>query len=141
MVLTEAEYQALIITEIGDDASTTLAINVPIYWSMRDGVADLALRYLYVKRDALLLMIGTLRGMVDVTSDGDSVKNSQQVTNLRLLLSLLDEQIAGATESGGASAAAGELTKTAPIMAPVGYNDSNAAIYRGSPYQARRRRL
>lgn len=140
MALTEAEYIAQIITELGDDAAGTLAINVPIYWGMRDTIADLALRYLIVKRDAIILLIGTLRKAVDLTSDGDTVKLSQQITNLRTLLELLDSELAGASSSSGASAAAGELSQTAPIMPPTGYNDSNAAVYRGSPYQSRRRR-
>jgi hypothetical protein len=138
--MTEAEYIALIITEIGDNVAGTLATNVPIYWSMRSAYADLALRYLIVKRDAIILMIGTLRKAVDVTSDGDTVKLSQQITNLRTLLELLDGELAGASSSSGASAAAGELTKAAPIMPPTGYNDSNAAVYRGSVYASRRRR-
>lgn len=140
MALTEAEYQALIITEIGDDDAATLATTVPLYWSRRSGVADLESRYQAVKRDALILMLGTVRGLVDMSSGGDSIKLSQKLTNLRTMLEILDEQIAQASGAAGASAAAGELTQTAPILPPTGSFDSNAGVYRGSPYQTRRRR-
>lgn len=140
MALTEAEYQTLIITEIGDDDAGTLAATVPLYWSRRSGVADLESRYLVTKRDAIVLMLGTVRDLVDMSSGGDSVKLSQKLSNLRTLLELLDEQIAQAAGASGAAAAAGELTQTAPILPPTGSFDSNAGVYRGSPYQSRRRR-
>jgi hypothetical protein len=140
MALTEAEYQALIITEVGDDTTGTLATNVPVYWSMRDTIADLALRYLYVKRDAIILMMGKLRDLVDMSSGGDSIKLSQQITNLRTLLEVLESQLEQVSQTGGASAAAGQLTQTAPILPPPGAFDANSQDYRGNVYLNRRRR-
>jgi hypothetical protein len=141
MTLTDEQYQQMIIAEVGDDAQHTLESAVPLYWDRRSGIADLELRYLIVKRDAIVLMLGRLRGSVDLTSGGDSAKMSQAFDHLLSMLAEVDDQIAQASGSAGAAAAAGELTQTAPIMPPFGsLVDANSAAYRGSPYQARRRR-
>jgi hypothetical protein len=83
--VTEAEYIALVITELGDDTSGTLATNVPLYWTRRSVVTDLELRYLLVKRDAIDLLLGSLRDAIDRDSGGDSIKESQAFDHLLVL--------------------------------------------------------
>ena len=140
MTLTDVQYQALIIVEVGDDAGSSLAFSVPLYWERHRGIADPELRYLDAKRDAIDLLLGPAKDQVDVTSDGDTAKLDQRWKHLLEMRNLVNDLILQASSQSDVGAAAGALTTTAPIMAPIGALDSNAAAYRGSPYVTRRRR-
>lgn len=141
MALTEAQYQQLIVAEVGDDSAGALASTVPIYWLRYADVADLESRFLYAKLAAIDLMLGRVRGQVTIRDgDGASVDLNKRFDHLITMRETVQAQIDILTASGSAGAAAGELTKTAPIMPPVGAFDSNSADYRGSPYMRRRLR-
>jgi hypothetical protein len=139
MTLSDVQYQALAIDEIGDDASSTLATAVPLYWARWSAIADLELRFLYVKRDAIDRLLGPAKDAIDIVSDGDSVKLDQRFTHLLALRRVVETLIDQASTRSNVRPAAGELTQTAPIMAPAGAFDSNHADYRGNVYARRRR--
>lgn len=139
--LSEQEYQDLIVAEVGDDASGVLALNVPLYWARRDGITDLEARFLSVKRDAILLMLGRVRARVNVQGLGFSRSDDQLTTHLQDMLATVDAAIALGGSVANAGGATGELTTTAPIVPPDGsFVDANDRAYRGDAYRRRARR-
>jgi hypothetical protein len=140
--LTEQEYQQLIVAEVGDDSTRTLASTVGVYWRRYDAYTDLEVRYLHVKLAAVDLMLGRVRGQVTIRDgDGASVDLNKLFDHLATMRETVQAQIdigvgAGSAASGGAI---GVLTKTAPIMPPAGsLLDANDPAYRGDPYRPRR---
>lgn len=142
MALTDAQYQQLIVAEVGDDAQSTLASTVPVYWVRYSGIADLEARFLYAKLAAIDLMLGRVRGQVTIRDgDGASVDLNKLFDHLTTMRETVQTQIEGASQAGSASSAAGDLTTTAPIMPPAGSRiDANDRAYRGDPYRRRFRR-
>lgn len=141
--LTEQEYQDLIVAEVGDDARSTLASTIGVYWRRHDGYTDLDVRYLHVKLAAVDLMLGRVRGQVTIRDgDGASVDLNKLFDHLTAMRETVQAQIAsGVASSGGASSGGGIglLTKTAPQMPPAGsLLDANDTAYRGDPYRPRR---
>lgn len=142
-ILSEQQYQDLIIAEVGDDAAASLASTVPLYWLRRSGIADLDLRYLYAKRDAIDLMLGKVRGLVKIVGvDGASVDAHQLTLHLQELRIVVEHQIVELAQLASSGGVAGVLTTTAPIMPPTtSPYDANDGAYRGSTYRVSRRRL
>lgn len=142
--LTEQEYQDLIVAEVGDDAASTLASTVGVYWRRYDGYTDLETRYLQVKLAAIDLMLGRVRKQVDFRDPaGISASAHQLFTHLTQMRDIVQDQIdsgAGVASSGAAAGGGiGLLTKTAPQMPPAGsLLDANDTAYRGDPYRPRR---
>lgn len=139
--LSDQQYQDLIVAEVGDDAAGTLALNVPLYWARRDGITDLETRHLYVKRDAINLMLGRVRGQVRIVGvGGASIDAHQLTTHLQDMRAAVQTLIDTGIDAASAGGAAGELTTTAPIAPPDGsFVDANNRLYRGDPYERRRR--
>jgi|GEM_PF-3584673 hypothetical protein len=105
--LTEAEYVQIIIAEVGDDTQANLAAMVPLYWRRRDGVTDLETRALYVKRDAIVLLLGKVRAHIDLTGTGGaSIKQDQLTTHLQALFDQVHGQITQIESSGRAGVVA-----------------------------------
>jgi hypothetical protein len=115
--MTEDEYIALIITEIGGDTSDgLLAANLPTYWALHASVADLTLRALLTKIDGIRLLLGQTWRQVNFKAlDGATVNLSDMFEHLTKLLELAEGQAAAATSAAG-GIAIGALTTTAPIM-------------------------
>ncbi len=139
MPLTEEQYIALIIAAIGGDTEGgLLAAQLPTYWEeIRSNIDDLNARALFVKMDAIDLLLGQVaRSVTFRTSSGSSVNLSDLFDHFRQLRADLLTQITSALP--GAGGAVGELTTTAPIMRDnAGQPDPNARVYRGDPLRRR----
>lgn len=141
MALTEQQYIDLIVAEVGDDAASTLATTVPLYWGRHAGLADEA-RFLATKRDAIDVMLGRVRGQVRIVGvGGASIDAHQLTTHLQDMRALVQAQIESDTAASGAGGAVGALATPAPVPAPLGAFDANDRAYRGDPYRRTRRRL
>jgi hypothetical protein len=134
--LTPEQWQALIVTELG--SLQLVATNIATYWELATDAASDGERYLLAKRAALDLVLGQAANQVSFRAlDGSSVNLSDRFDHLVQLRALVQGVIdagAGAAQGGGAL---GEMTTTAPIIAPAGSLDANAQVYRGSPYNRR----
>ena len=143
MTVTDAQRKALIIAEIGDVATTlyptgVITENIDTLWDLWAFTAqnDPYLRDLYVKRESIELVLGALRGSVDVRISGDSdVKSSQLV---KTLMDMLDQTKKDLTKFSGSATgmAAGLITTVAPDSAPSNWGglDANFKGYGGDPY-------
>jgi len=132
MTLSDEQYQDLIIAFVGGDTEDgLLALNVPILWELRGTIADAAIRMLYVKIDAIDMLLGQAARQVTFrTSSGSSVALSDLFDHFKELRAACLSQIGGSAAGGGV--AIGTLTKTAPLMPPAtGELDPNAQRYRG----------
>lgn len=131
--MTEAEWIALIIAALGGDTEGgLLAAELPAYWeTVRADIADLNVRALFVKIDAIDLLLGQAARQVTFrTSSGSSVNLSDLFDHFLRLRGFFSAQLAAAAPGGGV--AIGTLTKTAPLMPPTsGEPDPNAQRYRG----------
>lgn len=133
--MTDAELQALIIAQVGDDAAGTLATQVPVLWAL---YADqpTALRMLLCRRDAISIMLARVRTQVSFRAlDGAAVNLSDLAKHLQAMYDQVEGQIAEAQRTGAAPLVA-ERTATAPIT-PTLPPDANDPRYRGSPYRNR----
>ena len=84
MPLSAAQYQNLIVLQVGDDAAGTLAANIGTLWLKNDDRTDDYARYLYSKRDAIDVMLGRVRAQVDFKAlDGASVNLTDLTANFR----------------------------------------------------------
>lgn len=140
MALTAEQHQQRIVLQVGDDAAMTLASSIDLLWAAHDSVADLALRALLTKRDAIGVMLGRVRGQVTFRApDGSAVNLSDLTTQLRAMLAETEALIETAQSGASGTAAIGDLTATAPIMPASGEMDPNDRAYRGDPLRTRRR--
>lgn len=134
MALTEAEYQALIVAELGGDA--TVSAQIATLWSETDDSATLREHYLRAKVKAIRLLMGTARLQVSFKAlNGASVNLSDLFKHLRELLEATEAELAAsATAAGGYES--GEITKTAPVEQPDSAPfDANDRAFRGDPYR------
>lgn len=140
---TEADYKALIILQIGDDASGTLAANIDLLWDTHADIANPALVALLTKRDAINVMLARVRNQVNFQAlDGARVAASDMFSHLLAMRKALEEQIAQAMAGQDGSVAIGQLTTTAPIERDMSNQpDPNNRIYRGDPLRRRGRRI
>lgn len=138
--MTEEEYIALIIVEIGGDTTDALlATNLPTYWDLHSDAPSDAARFLLVKMDGLRLLLGQAARQVDFrTSSGSSVKLSDLFEHFRLLLDMAQTQ-AGLASGAAGGVALGALTTTAPIMRDrPGQPNPNSRRIRGDPLRRMR---
>jgi hypothetical protein len=64
MPLTADQYQTLIVTEV-NDVGDLVANNIDTLWTLYDTQTDLYIRYLYSKRKAIDLLMGSVREQVN----------------------------------------------------------------------------
>lgn len=139
MPLTEADYKALIILQVGDNTAGVLAANIDLLWTSHDDVSDPALVASLTKRDAIDLMLGQVRTNVDFrTSSGSAVSLSDLFDHLLKMRQAVELEIAAAQASLGGGGALAPLTTTAPIERDsAGGPDPNSRVYRGDPLRRR----
>lgn len=143
MPLTDSEYKALIVSEIGDTPSGVLASSIDTYWTRAELEATTELRYLRAKMTAIRVVMGAeRRTSVDSSSIGGiSSKLQQRMQSLQTMLSdtkvEYDSQVA---TIGSYAGVVGQLTTTAPVSPPTGSVDANSLDYAGNPYTTRSRR-
>lgn len=134
--LTPEQWQALIVTELG--SLQLVATNIATYWALAADAASDGERYLLAKRAALDLVLGQAANQVSFKAlDGASVNLSDRFEHLVQLRALVQSAIDAGVNVAQGGGALGEMTTTAPIMAPAGALDANAQVYRGSPYARR----
>lgn len=143
MALSDAQVQSLIVLEVGDTTTNLLSTNIGMLWTLYEDQANVGtrLRYLYVKRAAIDLLLGYYREYIDSETDGNSYKLSQTVTHLLKMRQAVEEALAqqvGQVEAARPPAT-GTLTATAPVVAsdrdtPTTRVDGNDPRYRGDPY-------
>jgi hypothetical protein len=137
--LTPEQWQALIVTELG--SLQLVATNIATYWALAADAASDGERYLLAKRASLDLILGQAANQVSFRAlDGASVNLSDRFEHLVQLRALVQAAIDAGVSVAQGGGALGEMTTTAPIMAPHGARDANAQAYRGSPYDRRWRR-
>jgi hypothetical protein len=134
--LTPEEWQALIVTELG--SLQLVQTSIATYWNLAADAASDGERYLLAKRAALDLVLGQAANQVSFRAlDGASVNLSDRFEHLVQLRALVQGALDAGANAAQGGGALGEMTTTAPIMAPAGALDANAQAYRGSPYDRR----
>lgn len=128
---TAAQYQALIIAQVGDDEQQTLATFIGGAWLLYgDYAAVPGLRYLYALRKCIELMQGRVRNLVNTSREGDRrVDLHQRFTSLQTMLENTDAQITRlelrlSASTGGAI---GTITRVRPIS-PAYASSEGAAL-------------
>jgi hypothetical protein len=147
MPLSDAAYQTLIVTQVGDTASGLIAAQIATLWSLNDDQPSRKLQYLHAKRAAIETLMGAVREQVTHQGE-DNVRTqlSDKLKNLQIMLDAVDDDIDRYTASGvdtdsDFAAATGELTTTTSRPPPsLAGPDANDPSYRGDPYRLRRRR-
>jgi len=141
--VTIAQVQALIIAEVGDTPTGTLAAQMPVIWASYADKARVSprLQELYAKRRAIDLVLGSLRGVVNTTIDGLSKQGHQQIDTLMALRKATQDDIADVEKKsrGMRGAALQPLTNVAIETPPTGPRpfgpiDSNSPEIGGDPY-------
>lgn len=145
----DADIQALIILEVGDEITTAwpsgvLTANIAAMWASFADKALIAprLQELYTKRRAIDTVLGIVRSQVTFNIANDHSRN--QSDKAKTLLSMRGEVQADITavEKQARSArggVAGVITTVAPIT-PAFPPDANNPTYQGSPYSPPRGR-
>jgi hypothetical protein len=134
MPLDQAEYSQLILLDVGDTSTRAIESAMLLLWKKHDDIADLDLRALFVKRDAIGIALADVRKQVTVRGlDGASVDLNKLFEHLQQMRTNVEAQIAsaGAAASGGVEI--GTLTTTAPLMPSGRELDANERRYRGDP--------
>lgn len=141
--VTIAQVQALIIAEVGDTPTGTLAAQMPVIWASYADKAQVSprLRELYAKRRAIDLVLGSLRAVVNTTIDGLSKQGHQQIDTLNALRKATQDDITDVEKKsrGMRGAALQPLTNVAIETPPTGPRpfgpiDSNSPEIGGDPY-------
>jgi|SRR6185503_9612553 len=146
MPLDASAYQQLIIGQVGDDAAGTLASQITTLWTANDNQTSVPVQALYVRRDAIDLMLARARQGADFTDpNGTEVKLDQLFEHLlkmrQAVQADIDRAVAAGLVTAAGSGAVGELTKTTPIAVDYpGQSDPSGRVYRGDPLRPRRRR-
>jgi hypothetical protein len=133
--------QQMIIAQLGDPDGV-LAAQVDAFWQAYSGVPGRSnfLVFLYTKRDAIQILMGSVRTRVTETIGPLTSRDTDLFTNLDKMLADTNAEIARqekiARASGGALS--GVLTTTAPEAPPnVLGPDRNDSRYLGNPYRGR----
>lgn len=135
MPLTPAQYQALIVAEVGDTPDGQVAAQIAALWEVAGAQPSDVLRYLYTKRAAIDLLMGAVRQQVSFKAlDGASVDLSDLMEHLTTMREATQQRIDEAIATLDAGGAIAEITTTAPIAPPPNWPDANAERLRGSPY-------
>lgn len=155
MALSDTQVQHLIVARVGDvdpatgDPAATLTAGV-VWQHMNDlwdGYANVAaispgLRELYVRRDAIDLVIATISGRVDFTASANlSIRRHQQIDTRLKQREAVEMEIERVEKFALAQRvpAMGQLTTVEPVSPPfpLGPN-ANSPTYSGSPYSPSR---
>jgi len=142
---TDADIQALIILEVGDEVTAAwptgvLFANIAAMWASYADKAQISARLqeLYTKRRAIDAVLGIVRGQVTYNIANDHSRN--QSDKAKTLLSMRKEaqdeitRLEAQARSNRAGVA-GQITTQAPISPPlVGGVDANDPAFQGSPY-------
>lgn len=142
VILTEQQYQDLILKEVGDDG--TVSDSIVVLWNKRGAWSGNGIyyQYLLVKADAIRMLMGNV--WADVSTRMPSRAEfllREKFANLKAMLEMVLEEIA---QFGGAltiidgdlsfaDMAVGEMEATAPIEGIVGFPDPNDTQYLGDP--------
>lgn len=139
MALTEAEYKQLIQVEVGDDGTVQAQINV--LWRKHSLRQPIELQYLYVKRNAIELLMGSV--WADFSTRLPSRAElllREKFANLKEMLAMVNAEIAGfvmpiLVDVDGSSSVASvqQMEATVPVPGVAGFPDPNDPIYRGDP--------
>lgn len=142
--ITVAQVQALIIAEVGDTPTGTLAAQMPVIWASYADKAQVSPRVqeLYAKRRAIDLVIGSLRLVVNTTIDGLSKQGHQQIDTLMAMRKTTEDDIVAIEKRsrGMRGAALQPLTNVAIETPPTGPRpfgpiDGNDPAYGGDVYR------
>lgn len=142
--VTVAQVQSLIIAEVGDTPTGTIAALLPLIWANYADKAQVAphLQALYAKRKALDIRIGGLQAVVNTTIDGLGKQAHQQIDTLMALRKATQDAIVEVeTRSRGMRGAALQpltnvAVETPPTRPePFGPPDANSPRYAGDPYR------
>lgn len=137
MALTASEWQQFIILQVGDTSTNVLADNIALWWGAHDAITILPLQAAYAKLDAIRLVLGASRSLVDIeVADEFKQKLSQRVATLQTMLeearTELNDQI---VLSGQYSNSVAPLSTTGAVDVPCGAPSVNDSRYRGNPYR------
>jgi hypothetical protein len=139
MPLNANEYRNLIVTQVGDSTTGVVAANVDTLWTLHDDQPTLPRQFLHAKRDAIQVLMGTVREQVTIARSGTQTDLTDKMRNLQAMLSAVDAEIAtietlALKAASQARPMSGQLTATAPRSAPDGWPDANDPALRGDPY-------
>jgi hypothetical protein len=139
MSVTTDQLKEMVAREIGKygDAEFQSSV-IEVLWEMYEASSDLFpySRYLYVKRHALLVTLGSAVEEYD-TAEGDGVsdKRSQIFKNRLELLKTTQDMIVGSEELYGIDTAAlvGLITRATPLTFPASWVDPSSIFFGGVP--------
>lgn len=95
--MTDAEYQDLIITELGLSLDTVATTNIEAWWSFFSAQGTSVSKYcqyLYTKRTVIFYLVGKYASKYDVQIGFDIFSKSQVFKNYALLLKMLNDELA-----------------------------------------------
>jgi hypothetical protein len=140
MPLSPAQYQTLLLAEVGDDG--TVGAIIQLLWTKHDD-KPAVLQYVYVKIDAIKALMGRLRGAFNVAEDGQRLDLHQKFDNLVAMLQSTQEELALAIASApGNEPAVGQMEANFPLETPDGwFADPNDTFYTGDPIALQRRQF
>jgi hypothetical protein len=140
---TDADIQALIILEVGDEVTTAwplgvLYANIATMWASFADKAQVSARLqeLYTKRRAIDAVLGIVRGQVtyNIANDHSRNQSDKAKTLLAMRKETQDEIVRVEMQArSNRPGVAGQITTTAPIT-PANPPDMNDPAYQGSPY-------
>ena len=131
MALTTQEYQTLILAEVGDYGVVSQYIQM--LWEKHEGRTPLNLQYLFVKRDAIYMLMGAVWADVNQSLPSRArLELQNKFENLRGMLQEIMVEI-NAWSAGGTAPVVGELEATYPVPGLSGFPDPNDPYYRGDP--------
>ena len=149
MSLSDAEEIAMVIAMVGDEQNILLQ-NVPLLWDLYASKAQIYpdLRLLYVRRDAINLVLPTARKKANFAQAGGAqVSASVWFDHLLLMQKTAQAEIvrleakAARSRSAGAAGTISTVTGSVPPgspnwVPPPPYVDANSSLYKGDPYLA-----
>jgi len=142
--VTVTQVQSMIMAEVGDTPTGTIAALLPVIWASYADKAQVAprLQALYTQRKALDIRIGGLQAVVNTTIDGLSKQGHQQIDTLVVLRKATQDEIATVEkQSRGMRGAAlqplanVEIERPPTGPEPFGPISGNNPVYGGDPYR------
>jgi hypothetical protein len=148
MPLTPDDYQNIILTEVGagldgeDPAQKNLLDKLtPLIGSLWDmwanrGKIDPHLQFLYVKRQAVHVLMGQVRHLTSASVGSLSPRYGDKIANLQKLLDEVNKKIEDWEKilRDSRPAAVGAMTQTSPVMTPApGSPDTRSRPYGPDP--------
>lgn len=90
---TESELKEKIVQQVNVTGDSNVEDQVDFWWSFYSEVATQAERFWRTRRDTLLYIQGQLRTLMDISSGSDSLKLSQQFSQVTQMLTFTQGQI------------------------------------------------